>query len=265
MVLSDQSFRAVADFFHHQSGIRLGPDKRALVQGRLQKLAHESGQDDLDGYVRWVLSGSAPSEQTRVIDRLTTNETFFFREPAHFHLLGKLSSAYRGSGPFRVWSGASSSGEEAYSIAMVLQDRLGLTKGWEIVGTDLSTAMVQTARQGLYPVERADDIPEYYLSKYCLRGRDRHEGQMLMARNLRDRTRFLGANLLEPLPDIGQFDVIFLRNVLIYFDVPTKCDIVRRVLGQLKPDGYLFSGHSESLSNMGLPLKTVQAAVYQHG
>lgn len=264
MTLSARNFEAVAEFFHESSGIRLGPDKHALVQGRLQRLAHEHGQRDIDGYVSWVLSGESPEELTRMVDRLTTNETYFFREPEHFQFLGRLLAQRQAAATFRVWSGASSTGEEAYSIGMVLQDRLGLNRPWEIVGTDLSTSVVATARRGLYGIDRAESIPAYYRQRFCLRGNGAFEGKMLVAKSLRERTTFLSANLLEDLPDIGMFDVIFLRNVLIYFDVALKADIVKRVLAHLKPDGYLFAGHSESLSNLDLPLRTVQTAVYQH-
>ena len=211
------------------------------------------------------MSGTAPDEQTRVVDRLTTNETYFFREPQHFQFLGQLISRPPPSAhPFRVWSAASSTGEEAYSIAMVLQDRLG-QRPWEVIGTDLSTSVVDAARLGLYPISRAEGIPDYYLNRHCLKGNGKFHHKMLISKALRERVNFRVANLLEPLPNIGQFDVIYLRNVLIYFDMPTKAAIVRRVLGQLKPDGFLFSGHSESLANLDLPLTPVKTAIYRHG
>ena len=262
--ISQRSFEAVVRYFEAHSGIRLGPDKHALVQGRVQKMAHERGERDLDRFVSQVLGGSDEQALTQLVDRLTTNETYFFREPEHFQFLGQLLAQDKPAGPFRVWSAASSSGEEAYSIAMVLADRLGLTRPWEVVGTDLSTEVVRKATQALYPVSHAEDVPPYYRHRHCLKGHGAHEGQMLIARPLRERTRFIAANLLEPLPDIGHFDVIFLRNMLIYFDVPTKTDILKRVLTRLKPDGHLLPGHSESLANIDLPIKPVRTAVYQH-
>jgi chemotaxis protein methyltransferase CheR len=262
MTLSSQSFTAVTNFFFGRSGIRLGPDKHALVQGRLQRLATEAGQGDINHYVRSVLAGSDGAELTRVVDRLTTNETYFFREPQHFQFLGNLLSEPRSGKPLRVWSAASSSGEEAYSISMVLHDRIKGACPWEVIGTDLSTQVVDTARTGLYPIDRAEGIPEYYRNRFCMRGRGDYEGKMLMSKELRQRVKFMTANLLEPLPDVGMFDVIFLRNVLIYFDVPTKTEIVNRVIRQLNPGGFLLSGHSESLANLNVPLRTVQTAVY---
>lgn len=262
--LSRRSFDAVVKYFETQSGIRLGPDKHALVQGRVQKLAHERGERDLDNFVNRVLAGADSGALTQLVDRLTTNETYFFRESEHFQFLAQLVTQPLTGGSFRAWSAASSSGEEAYSIAMVLADRLGLTRPWEVVGTDLSTEVVHKASRALYPISRAKDIPDYYRQRYCLKGHGPHANHMLVARTLRERTRFMTANLLEPLPDIGVFDVIFLRNMLIYFDVATKRDIVQRVVRALKPGGYLLPGHSESLANLDLPLKSVRTAVYQH-
>lgn len=262
--ISQRSFEAVASYFEKQSGIRLGPDKHALVQGRLQKMANERGERNLDRFIEEIMSGDDEGALTQLVDRLTTNETYFFREPEHFQFLGQLLAKNRPRGQFRVWSAASSSGEEAYSIAMVLSDRLGPSHPWEVIGTDLSTEVVRKARQALYPLAHADDVPEYYRHRHCLKGNGQHATHMLVAKPLRERTRFLTANLLEPLPDIGSFDVIFLRNMLIYFDMATKADIVRRVLTRLKPNGYLLPGHAETLSNLDLPLKPVRTAVYRH-
>ena len=146
---------------------------------------------------------------------------------------------------------------------MLLADSLGL-KGWQVIGTDLSTAMVQSAQRGLYPLERAKHVPPEYLKKWCLKGEGEYDGKLLVARELRQRVRFLPGNLKQDLPDIGLFDVIFLRNVLIYFDNEGKTDIVNRVLTKLKPDGFLFTGHAESLTNLGLPVRALASAIYVH-
>jgi len=262
MELSPRAFRAVAGLFAEVAGIRLVPAKKALVEGRLRKLAQDRGLDDLDAYVDQLLRQRDADELTRVVDRLTTNETYFFREPPHFEHLAGLARAHRRQRPFRVWSAASSTGEEAYSVAMVLGDILG-PDGWEVVGTDLSTAVLQSARQALYPMARTSGLPRGYLKRFCLRGHGPYEGQLLVDRALRQRVRFEQANLTRPLPpDLGLFDVIFLRNVLIYFEGPAKVDIVRRVIGQLQPDGLLYTGHAESMNNMALPLRGLQPAVY---
>ncbi len=265
--LSPKAFESVTKLFHSVSGIKLGDNKHALVSGRLQKLANEAGEDNLDAYVERLVRGNAPAEEmTRVIDRLTTNETYFFREPQHFNDLADRLQAHAqaGGNSFSVWSGASSSGEEAYSIAMLMTDILGPQGSWQIVGTDLSTSVLDSARRGLYSLERARMVPPDYLKRFCLKGQGDQQGQLLVAKPVRERVRFLQANLMQALPQLPMFDVIFLRNVLIYFDNDAKAQIVRRVIKQLKPDGVLYTGHAESLSTLALPLKPVATAIYGH-
>jgi chemotaxis protein methyltransferase CheR len=266
--LSRPAFDAVTRLFHRVSGIRLSEAKQALVTGRLQRLAQEAGESSLEAYVDRVLQPNAPAEEmTRLIDRLTTNETYFFREPQHFNDLADRLQRHQQSGldrEFVVWSAASSSGEEAFSAAMLLADQLGLRRPWRVIGTDLSTAMVAAAGRGLFPLDRGHLIPPDYLKRFCLKGRDEFEGQLLISRPLRDRVRFLPANLMRPLPDLPEFDVIFLRNVLIYFEQDAKAEIVRRVLERLRPDGVLYTGHAESIANLGLPLRTVATATHVH-
>lgn len=262
--LSDRSFTLVSGLFHQVSGIRLNESKRALVAGRLQKLAQLRGLADIDQYVQWLVSENDAAERVRVVDKLTTNETYFFREPEHFaHLTKLLAARPKAAGMFRVWSAASSSGEEAYSIAMLLADKLG-PDGWEVIGSDLSTSVVDAACRGLYPLDRARMMPPAYLKRFCRRGMGEYEGQLLVARELRERVHFGCANLMETLPEFGSFDLIFLRNVLIYFDPPTKEAIVRRVITRLKPDGLLYTGHAESLNAPALGLRNLQPAIYAH-
>ncbi|BDI04627.1 chemotaxis protein methyltransferase [Sphaerotilus microaerophilus] len=264
MSMSNTSFEAVVSMFEKVSGIRLAPVKKPLVEGRLQKLAQDAGLPSLDRYVERLMRGDDPDELTKVIDKLTTNETYFFREPQHFEYLSRRLKEHPPRGPFRVWSAASSSGEEAYSIAMLLADVLG-QRPWEVVGTDLSTAVVEAARRALYPMERARHTPPEYLKRFCLRGEGSYAGQLLIQRTLRERVSFRCANLMQPLPsDLGQFDVIFLRNVLIYFDAPAKARIVSRVIGQLHDHGHLFTGHAESLGNLDVKLRAIQPAIYTH-
>ncbi len=271
MRFSQRNFEAVAALFERTAGIRYPVEKKQTVAMRLLRLAKEHGSESIDAYVEAVL-GEDPDggEVTRIVDRLTTNETYFFREPAHFDFLDNLLHLRAGSGArgarFRVWSAASSSGEEAYSIAMVLADRLGLQGSWEVVGTDLSTAMVAAARTGLYGMERIDGIDRQRLQRYCMKGGGPYEGKMLMTRELRAHVRFETANLMRPLPPalkLGRFDVIFLRNVMIYFDAAGKKEVVERVAGHLTENGFLFTGHAESLTGVTWELAAVQPAVYE--
>jgi chemotaxis protein methyltransferase CheR len=146
---------------------------------------------------------------------------------------------------------------------MLMADELG-DGPWKVIGTDLSTAMVESARRALFTIERARMVPPDYLKRFCLRGQGEHEGQLLVTKALRDRVQFMPANLMQPLPQLPLFDIIFLRNVLIYFDNDAKAQIVRRVLTQLKPDGVLYTGHAESLSTLNLPVRPLATAIHVH-
>ena len=263
-MLSQKSFEAVTSMFHKVSGIQLTDAKRALVAGRLQKLAQARGLSSVDQYVEQLMRDNDTEEMVRLVDKLTTNETYFFREPQHFERMKSVIEKRPASaGEFRVWSAASSSGEEAYSIAMVLGNHYG-TRGWKIVGTDLSTAMVDTARRAVYPMERARQTAQADLKRWCLKGQGDNAGKLMISPELRQNVTFENANLMRQLPEIGLFDIIFLRNVLIYFEPPAKAEIVRRVLPKLKPGGLLFTGHAESIANLGLPVTSLAPAVYAH-
>ncbi len=264
--LSKKSFETVTTMFHDVSGIRLGEHKMALVSGRLQKLAQEAGENDVDQYVDRLVNGSLSKQEVRrMIDRLTTNETYFFREPQHFEDLAQRVRESAGSNQeLLVWSGASSSGEEAYSIAMLLAEKAG-RRPWRVIGTDLSSAMVEAASRGLYTMERARMVPPEYLKKYCRKGTGDYAGQLLINQELRARVSFSEANLMQTLPaELPLFDVIFLRNVLIYFDNPGKTTIVSNVLKKLKPDGVLYTGHAESISMLNLPVRALGTAMHGH-
>lgn len=163
---------------------------------------------------------------------------------------------------FRVWSAACSSGEEAYSAAMVLADRLDKVP-WEVIGTDLSTRVLKRARKGHYKMERIEGIPKDYLRRFCLKGTGQFEDTLLIDSLIRTRVCFSYANLNRTLPQLGDFDVIFLRNVLIYFNQATKREIVRRVLELFKPDGYLLTGHSDTLKGVQYELEMRAPAIYQ--
>jgi chemotaxis protein methyltransferase CheR len=263
MELHETEFQGLKKLLHEAAGINLTPEKKAMVMGRLGRRIASLGLPSYGAYIQRIAGHTDPAERQWALDALTTNETYFFREPPHFAFLSEtiLPRAVRGQ-PFRVWSAASSSGEEAYSIAMVLAERLGRSP-WEVVGTDLSTKVLDKARSGLYPMARAEKIPAPYLRAYCLKGVGSQDGQFLIHSDLRQRVRFLQANLMGALPQLGQFDVIFLRNVLIYFDLAGKQRVVRQLVPCLKPGGYLFSGHSESLTGIAEGLEGVRPAIYR--
>jgi chemotaxis protein methyltransferase CheR len=264
-LISDQEFTHFQRFIYEAAGITLSSTKKALVSGRLAKRLQHCQLSSYEQYFRLLSSGLAPDEVQTAVDLLTTNETYFFREMKHFDLLRELATAARRkSRPFRVWSAASSSGEEAYSVAMVLADCLG-SGPWEVLGTDISARVLERARRGHYPMERATHVPEAYLKRYCLRGVDECEGTLLVQRELRSRVHFSQVNLNATLPKLGQFDLIMLRNVMIYFSDETKRGVVSRLLSLLVPGGHFFVGHSESLHGVTTALDAVAPAIYRLG
>jgi len=287
--ISDQEFTQFQRFIFDAAGISLSPAKKALVCGRLAKRLEARGLDSYAAYFALLKSGQEGAETQMAIDLLTTNETYFFREPRHFEVLvreardahgqeqgedqesapgrrpklvpGRAPQLRTGQ-PYRVWSAASSTGEEAYTIAMVLHDSLG-GRPFEVVGTDISTRVVTRARTGHYSEQRGRQIPPAMLKRYCLKGLGPQAGTFLVDRALRQHVRFSHANLNAPLPDLGAFDAVFLRNVMIYFNGETKRQVVTRVLSQLKPGGVLFVGHSESLHGIDAGVTAVMPSVYR--
>jgi chemotaxis protein methyltransferase CheR len=261
-MITDREFSRFQRFIYDAAGITMANGKQALVSGRLAKrLAHYQLKNYGD-YLALLESRAEPAELQVAVDLLTTNETYFFREPRHFALLREVAQAAAGNGRgLRVWSAASSSGEEPYSIAMVLADVLGEAP-WEVLGTDISTRVLERARSGHYPMERASQMPQHYLKRYCLKGQGPAAGTLLIDRAVRQRVQFQHLNLNAPLPKIGMFDVIFLRNVMIYFNLETKRQVVARLLAQLRPGGHFLIGHSETLNDINDTLTTLAPSIY---
>lgn len=259
--LNEREFRFFQSLMFNEAGVSLPDSKVALVRGRLTRRLGATGVDSFAAYQDLIHRNSA--ERQNAIDLLTTNETYFFREPKHFEFLRTtLLSASQGMRDVSVWSAACSSGEEVYSLAMLLADLRG-KRDWHVLGSDLSTRVLEKARTGHYSMARTDGIPRNYLQQYCLKGKGSQQGTLLVARELRERTSFQQINLNTTLPSIGPFDVIFLRNVMIYFSPETKAEVVARVAQKLKPGGYLFIGHSESLQGCNPGLQLLQPSVYR--
>lgn len=261
--LKDREFDQFQSWLYRTAGINLSQTKKALVAGRLSKRLQYHQLTNYGDYLLLIMGEGGETELQVALDLLTTNETYFFREPKHFdflrqHVLPSAAAARM----FRLWSAASSSGEEPYSLAMTLADGLGSTP-WEIIGSDISCQVLERARSGHYPMARAATIPKPLLVKHCLKGTGRQEGTFLIERRLRDRVHFQQINLNETLPQIGEFDVIFLRNVMIYFDQDTKRKVVARVLPLLKPGGYFIVSHSESLNGITDALTLLAPSIYQ--
>lgn len=263
VALSDKEFSQFQRFIYDAAGISMANGKQALVSGRLAKrLAHHQ-LNSYGDYLRMLENRDHSRELQIAIDLLTTNETYFFREPKHFALLRDLAEQARTTRrSMRVWSAASSTGEEPYSIAMVLADVLG-DGAWEVLGTDISTRVLERARLGHYSMERASGIPIDLLRRFCLKGQGKEAGTMLVEKALRQRVQFMHLNLNQPLPKLGSFDVIFLRNVMIYFNLETKRQLVSRLMTHLRSGGYLLIGHSETLNDINDTLQAVAPSIYR--
>lgn len=260
--LTDAEYDAYKQLVYEVAGISLKEKKKPLLTGRLSKRLRYHHIRNYSDYLGLVKNDK--HELQMMIDLVSTNETSFFREEKHFDFLEKhVKNLNTRRESFRIWSAACSSGMEAYTTAMVMAEA-GVNFQWEIFGTDISTRILEKARQALYPLDAANRIPQQYLKKYCLKGVRDMSGYMLIDKKLRSATTFQYMNLnKQPWPDVGMFDVVFLRNVMIYFDKPTKQLLINNIVQRLKRDGYLFVGHSENLLGIPTTLKTVQPSVYQ--
>ena len=259
--INQQEFLKLSRMIYSIAGIHMTEAKKPLISGRLYKrLRHHR----LLSYVDYVALLERDRNELKIaVDLLTTNETHFFREPKHFaYMQNVIVPAINRNRIFRCWSAASSSGQEAYSLAMLLHDQLG-NSGWEIFGSDISSKVVEVARSALYPIKLAEEIPPQYLKTYCLKGIGPHEGMFKIDPLLMNKVRFDNINLNERLPDVGMFDVIFLRNILIYFQQETKRAVVSRLLEKLKPGGYLIIGHSETLYGIFAELQPLAPSIYR--
>jgi len=261
--IGQREFDAIRTWIRGAAGISLSDQKKALVAGRLASRLRHFGLDSYGRYFELLQGGTQPEELKIAVDLLTTNETHFFRESKHFDFLrDRVLPGHPHGRMFRVWSAASSSGEEPYSIAMTLAEALGEAP-WEVVASDLSSRVLARAQTGHYAMARAKTIPRPLLSKYCLKGIGAQEGTFLVDSRLRSRVQFRQLNLIGALPPLREFDVIFLRNVLIYFDAQTKHEVIARMLPHLARGGHIIVGHSESLNGVSDTLKSVQPSIYR--
>ena len=261
--VTEAEFQRFQRLFEERIGLHLSDHKRLLLTGRLGKRLRKLGLRNFEAYYKYLRDGSDPEEFETAVGLITTHETYFFREPHHFELLGsQIASAKQPGRELRVWSAACSTGEEPWSIAMVLQDKLG-PSGWHITASDVSRDVLQKASQGLYSMERISGIPPQYLKTYCLRGTGEYQGKLLVDRSLRDRVDFRVVNLMDIPRDLVDLDVVFLRNVIIYFDAPTKLKVLTEICSRIRKDGWLLLGHSESLAGMDLPVRQIRPAVFR--
>ena len=272
--ITDLEFSRFQKLIYQAAGIHLAPHKRALLEARLSKRIRALGLDSFDAYYKLVVGAETGDELIRLLNHISTNETRFFREPKQLEFLEHevfdewRARAAMGLMPkrIRLWSAGCASGEEAYSIAMLLLDKLPRHNGWdvEILATDLSTRSLEIAHEGIWPIVKAQEIPEKYLKLYMWRGTGAQDGMMKAGAEIRSLIHFERLNLNDQrYPISGRFDAIFCRNVLIYFDTSSRARVIDRLIDRLTPAGYLFVGHAESLSGVTDRAQHVLPTIYR--
>jgi chemotaxis protein methyltransferase CheR len=257
--LSEKTFHDISALMYETVGLSFADSKMPLISSRLASRIQKLGLENYDDYFTLIRNEDDGGEFQVAVDLLTTNETYFFREPQHYDLLeSELSgTAHK---PLSIWSAACSFGDEAYSTAMLLADlqqRGRIGGDWSILGTDISDRVLRSASEAIFPEERLRNVSEERLKRYCLRGEQESAGLAQIQPRLRERVRFGWLNLCKSIEPLGPFDVIFLRNVLIYFDPATKSEVVDRVLTQLKPGGLFFIGTAEGRVPCRTPLENI--------
>jgi chemotaxis protein methyltransferase CheR len=266
LAFSDHEFKKIGEIMYDAVGLSFSESKKSLILSRLSSRVQKLGLSGFTQYIALLEDESQAAEFQMAVDLLTTNETYFFREPKHYELLEKELGNRKSKVPLSIWSAASSFGDEAYSTAMLLMDmqiagRVG--PDWSILATDISHRVLLSAKEAVYPQDRLRDVSPERLRRYCLRGEGPAEGQSKLQDKLRQRVQFGQLNLCKPFSGLGSFDVIFLRNVLIYFDIPTKRQVVDRVLATLKPGGLFFLGTAEGRVACDTPMIPVQPGVFR--
>lgn len=260
---TNSDFAWIQQGIHEHAGIALGPQKRDMVYSRVARRLRATGLTRFSEYVALLESAEGAAEWEHFVNSLTTNLTSFFREPHHFPMLAEMAQAHPSG--LTVWCSAASTGEEPYSIAMTLaQAYRGDLGKFRILASDLDTEVLGKAALGVYPIERLDRVPEDLKCAWFQRGRGPRSGLARVKQALKDRIQFRQINLLQgPWPIRGPLDVIFCRNVMIYFDKPTQRQILSRFRPLLKPEGLLFAGHSESFHNAADLFRLIGKTVYR--
>ncbi|HZC22294.1 MAG TPA: CheR family methyltransferase [Candidatus Binatia bacterium] len=272
-LLSPALFSRYQQLIYQESGIWLGEHKHALLTGRLARRLRLLALNNMREYFELVTQADQQHERAMMIDCITTNQTHFFREPRHFDFLTQqvfprwLHERTTGerSARLRIWSAGCSSGEEPYSLAMLLTKHFLAEQGWEceVLGTDICTRVLEKARAAVYAIEKAKEIPAEFLRAYMLKGRGEHKAEMKVSPELHRLVRFARVNLHgDSYPILGSFDLIFCRNVLIYFDQASKQRVIAGLLRHLSPKGLLIVGHSEHLGSISPNLRSIAPTIY---
>jgi len=260
--ITNNEYIKFQEIIYKTTGIELKENKQNLIESRLMKRLRKHELNSYSDYYQLVIQDSR--ELQLMINQITTNETSFFRENKHFdYLVRKILPQAKER--LNIWSAASSIGVEAYTIAMVVDETLSLRHlPFEILASDINIDVLEQAKKGVYDIRFAKNIPNNYLRRYCLKGVGEMQNKFSINEYLKQNLSFAQINLTKPISSqVGKFDIIFLRNVLIYFDIKTKQDVVKYVLQHLKPNGYFFIGHSETLFNISDEVVQVMPTVYQ--
>ena len=266
--LTQQEFERLSNYIYDNYGIKMPQAKKTLLQCRLQKRLRVLQMEGFGQYIDFLFSKEGMEKELQhMTDVITTNKTDFFRESAHFEFLKSLDwHQFMGGDPsgkmVKAWSAACSSGEEPYTLAMVLQEMKGLQ--YQILGTDLSTDVLQKAATAVYAADKTAPVPLVYKQKYLLKHKDPANPVFRVVPELRKKVSFKHLNLMDHQYDVqGKFDMIFCRNVLIYFDRKTQESVIRKLCYHLREGGLLFIGHSESLNDLQLPLRQIKSTIFK--
>lgn len=268
--ISQRNFDMLARYIYDYSGIKMPPSKKTMLEGRLRRRLRATGIDDFDDYCDFLFRHDGlEHEAIHLMDAVTTNKTDFFREPKHFeHMSASALPALQADGHSRMrfWSSACSIGAEPYTIAMVAEDYFKDQRGvgYSILATDLSTEVLRVARRGIYPTALAQPIDNQIRSRYVMEARQPDRDEVRIHPRLRAKVGFARLNLMNERYDIGEkAHIIFCRNVLIYFDKETQEKVLRRLCDNLVSGGFLYVGHSETITGLSLPVKQVANTVFR--
>jgi len=267
--LSDKEFNALSSYIYGEYGIKMPYVKKIMLQSRLQKRLRKLNLSTFKEYIEYVFGKHGSEEIIHMMDVVSTNKTDFFREPVHFDFMREvilpeaISNKQRN---IKIWSAGSSSGEEAYTIAFTINEFNESNSGidYQIIGTDISTIVLKTAIDAVYKEDKVDPIPMSLRRKYFLKSKDPNKKLYRVIPQIRSKVKFGRMNLMDSTYPINEtFDIIFCRNTLIYFDRETQENVINKLCRHLRPQGYFFLGHSESVTNMNVPLKHLKPTIFQ--
>lgn len=242
-------FSRVQALIYKQAGISLHDGKHAMVYSRLSRRLRETGHSSFDDYLTWLEKQGDAREWQEFVNALTTNLTAFFREQHHFDILAQLLKSKPASTPWRVWCNAASTGEEPYSIAVTAQEVLGANANFKLIASDIDSKVLNTASNGVYRMENVKSLSQERLHRFFMRGKASNAGMVRVKTELRRMIDFMQVNLIrDDWPFKESFDIVFCRNVMIYFDAPTQRKVLERIHRVMKPGGMLFVGHAENFS-----------------